>query len=131
MKAKNIHPFSLGHRIESAMKKKGINQKQLSELIGVSQPTIGRIIRDEHDPGVSIVKQIAFWLDIDLHYLITGVTYQGQKALSVHEPEPGYFAQKITQQDIEFFKEFLLLSESQKQVIFALISTLISAQKKP
>lgn len=111
------------------MQLKGITQKRLAELIGISRNTMGNIIRDEHDPGVNVVKQIAFWLDIDLHYLITGVTYQGQKALSVYEPEPGYFTQKITQQDIEFFKQFILLSESQKQAIFNLISTFISAKK--
>lgn len=53
-----------------------INQTELAKRVGVSRNTIGRIIRDEHDPGVSIVSKISEILQVDLIWLITGQAYE-------------------------------------------------------
>jgi len=74
---------TMGERIEHLLKREGMTQKILADLIKVSRNTMGRIIRNEHEPGVEKIRLIALNLKADLNWLITGQTFE-QRRESIH-----------------------------------------------
>lgn len=60
---------SLGKEIKKARIDKGLNQKALQKLTGISQKHISAIECDDVDPRWSMMKRLASALDLDLSTL--------------------------------------------------------------
>lgn len=57
---------SLGREIKKARIDKGLNQKDLQAITGISQKHISAIETDSVDPRWSMMKRLACALDLDL-----------------------------------------------------------------
>lgn len=74
----------LPYRLRHAMKVRGITQKKLEEMSGVSQPTISPLTRDPVPEGVTaaVICHLAKALNVSLNYLLMGA----EEALPVLPP---------------------------------------------
>lgn len=61
---------TLGRRIEVLLKKRGMNQKGLAELIGVTEATISRYVTGERLPKSAILANMATALHTTSDYLL-------------------------------------------------------------
>lgn len=57
----------------SLLIEKGIHQDDLADAIGVSMATISYYRNGKKEPRLSMIIKIANYLDVDCHYLMTGV----------------------------------------------------------
>lgn len=60
----------LGQRILSAIRTKGISQKELASIVGVTEAVISRYISGERDPKPEMVANIATALHTTSDYLL-------------------------------------------------------------
>lgn len=60
---------SVGERMISLRKQKGISQQELGDAIGVSQSSINRYEHDEKCPDVRILTRCADFFNVSLDYL--------------------------------------------------------------
>jgi len=58
------------HRLKAAMEKAGYNQKKLAMSTGISQPAIGRYIKNQRIPNSYQLQQIAHALHVSMDYLM-------------------------------------------------------------
>lgn len=58
-------------KIKEIRTEKGLTQKELSELSGVSSSYIGDLERNEKEPTISILCRIAKALEVDIKELFT------------------------------------------------------------
>ena len=64
---------SVNSRIMLIMKEKNLNKNSLSKLLGVSQPSISKIEREENAPSFKLLFEIlARFPDINPSWLMTG-----------------------------------------------------------
>ena len=63
--------MSIGQNIKNARKSKGLSQKQLGELLGVSQAAIGQFENEKSTPKIETIKKIATALDIPVSELVS------------------------------------------------------------
>ncbi len=63
--------MSIGQNIKNARKSKGLSQKQLGELLGVSQAAIGQFENEKSTPKIETIKKIAVALDIPVSELVS------------------------------------------------------------
>jgi transcriptional regulator with XRE-family HTH domain len=75
----------LGDRIKSKLKEKKISQKILAELIDIPQSTLSEIIKNKYNPNVNTVKLIAHFLEVDLNWLITGISAEDRAIEKLNE----------------------------------------------
>lgn len=57
-------------KLRKAMKSRHINQRELSELTGISRPAINRYLNCEREPGITTVRKIAIALDCNFSDLL-------------------------------------------------------------
>ena len=62
--------MSIGQNIKNARKSKGLSQKQLGELLGVSQAAIGQFENEKSTPKLETLEKIANALDVSVFELI-------------------------------------------------------------
>ena len=60
----------LGRRISEMLEKKGITQRELAEMIGVTRVSIARYIKGDRVPTAPVVENIARALDTTAYYLV-------------------------------------------------------------
>lgn len=60
-----IHPPTLIETIQLRMYEKGLNQKKLSELIGVSTSRVSEYLSGKAEPPLKVARTISKKLDID------------------------------------------------------------------
>lgn len=61
--SKEVHLREFGNRLYNVMARKGVTQNELSERIGIAQPTISAYISGRMNPSFYIVDKIAKALD--------------------------------------------------------------------
>lgn len=54
----------LGPKIAAALERRGKNQKQLAEEVGVQPPTISMLVRGKADPSLDLLRRIGEALDL-------------------------------------------------------------------
>lgn len=65
--------MTIGEKIRNIRKEKGLSQKQLGSLLGVSQQMIGQYENSPHEPKIETLRKIAAALDSKLSdFLETG-----------------------------------------------------------
>jgi transcriptional regulator with XRE-family HTH domain len=84
MKAKSGLLVSLGGRIRSLRKAKGLSQEALGERSGLNPKYIGQIERAETNPSVETLQRIAEGLGVDLSDLFAFLP--GKRRAQGHEP---------------------------------------------
>lgn len=56
--------------VKGAMKERGINQKELSRLTGITESSISRYLKGERTPRIDIIVNFAKALDLDINTLL-------------------------------------------------------------
>ena len=62
----------LGGRIAILLKQKNITQKDLAMMIGVTESALTRYIKNEREPKIEVLANLATALDTTVDYLTTG-----------------------------------------------------------
>lgn len=62
----------VGDRILTLVKEKKISQKDLALMIGVSESALSRYIKNEREPSIEVMANLATALDTTIDYLTTG-----------------------------------------------------------
>lgn len=78
---------SIGERIRAARKEAGLNQGELAQALGISQPTVANWESDVHNPRQQMLARIAQTLNASLGWLASG---DEQSALSASHPVTSY-----------------------------------------
>ena len=66
----------LGDRIALLLKKRGLSQKDLAMMIGVTESALTRYIKNEREPKIEVIANLATALDTTVDYLTTGATIE-------------------------------------------------------
>ena len=98
-------------RMREARKKKGLTQKQLGEMLGVSQSMIGQFESGKHAPRMDTVEKICKALDLDIlaDYAIPFDYDAENKAVYIY-PQIKEQAKRWNNQRIEAEKDILVQS---------------------
>ena len=67
----------IGNRIKKLMDKKGYKQKELASMVGVTETAMSRYLKNEREPKMEVVANLATALDTTTDYLISGVEPDG------------------------------------------------------
>ena len=62
----------LGDRISKLLKKSGYSQKELAQMCGVTEAAMCRYIKNEREPKIEVVANMATALNTTVEYLISG-----------------------------------------------------------
>ena len=63
----------MGERIAILLREKNISQKDLAMMIGVTESALTRYIKNEREPKIEVLANLATALDTTVDYLTTGV----------------------------------------------------------
>lgn len=64
----------IGNRIEKLLKISGYTQKELALMVGVTEAAMSRYIRNEREPKIEVVANLATALNTTSDYLISGTS---------------------------------------------------------
>ena len=62
----------IGERIASLLKNEGLSQKELAQLVGITEPALSRYIKGERQPKMEVIANLATALNTTSDYLISG-----------------------------------------------------------
>lgn len=62
----------IGERLLVLLKEKHITQKDLAAMVGVSESALSRYIKNEREPKIEVLANLATALDTTVDYLVTG-----------------------------------------------------------
>ena len=75
-------PMMWNEQVLDLMKKKGINQKQLSKMTGITESSISRYLNGDKSPRMDIVVNVAKALQVETDYFLKEED-KGQSAYNV------------------------------------------------
>lgn len=64
----------IGDRIEKLLKDSGYTQKELALMVGVTEAAMSRYVRNEREPKIEVVANLATALNTTTDYLINGTS---------------------------------------------------------
>ena len=106
--------MSIGENIKKIRKEKGITQKELGKMLGVSQSAIGQFENDKSNPKIETIVKIANALDVNVSCLINTDEYNNLIATQVEEKILNAYIEASTYEDIEEIKKPDLLKQRTK-----------------
>lgn len=62
----------IGDRILSLLKQSGYSQKELASMVGVTEAAMSRYLKNEREPKIEVVANLATALNTTVDYLIRG-----------------------------------------------------------
>ena len=62
----------IGDRIHSLLKQSGYSQKELASMVGVTEAAMSRYLKNEREPKIEVVANLATALNTTVDYLISG-----------------------------------------------------------
>lgn len=71
----------LGTRIKELRKKNNVTQKQLADLLQVSQQTVGSWEVNRAEPNTDILKQLSRTFDVSIDYLLGNESESNQREI--------------------------------------------------
>lgn len=80
--------MTLGNFIAQLRKENNLTQKQLSEMLGVSDKTVSHWEREESAPDISILPFLAQTLGVTVDELLAGERKESEEIKSAHTPIP-------------------------------------------
>ena len=105
--------MGIGRNIKNARKRKGLSQKQLGELLHVSQAAIGQFENEKSTPKLETVEKIATALSIPMSDLLE---------LGSNTPTPSY-------EDASFLERLHTLNDKGKEKAFAYLDDIAGNPK--
>ncbi len=67
---------TIGQRIKTLRKNRKVSQKQLSEMLEITQPNISDYERSKIVPTINVLLKLEKIFDADLHWLLCGKKYK-------------------------------------------------------
>ena len=64
----------IGNRIEKLLKASGYTQKELALMVGVTEAAMSRYLKNEREPKIEVVANLATALNTTSDYLISGTS---------------------------------------------------------
>jgi len=120
---------TIGQRIKHLREKKELTQKQLADLVGITEASLSRYENDLREPKAEIVSRIAKALNTTTDFL-----------LGLHISEEYKKKYNISKQEIKQYKDFIEhagaffmddeISEDDKEALFRDISELFWKSKE-
>ncbi|SCJ52740.1 HTH-type transcriptional regulator sinR [uncultured Eubacterium sp.] len=99
---------TIGERVKRLRKNKGLQQKDLAELMNINRLTITKIENGNHQGSFELIKKLSETLEVSADYLLTGERYEkehndglseeGQKLLKEYKE---YLNQKYPKKQFE------------------------------
>ncbi len=65
--------MTIGNRIAELMKKMGYTQKELANMIGVTEASMSRYLSNDREPKMEVIANLATALNTTTDYLISGI----------------------------------------------------------
>ena len=62
----------IGDRILELLKQSGYSQKELASMVGVTEAAMSRYLKNEREPKIEVVANLATALNTTVDYLISG-----------------------------------------------------------
>lgn len=62
----------IGGRILSLLKQSGYSQKELASMVGVTEAAMSRYLKNEREPKIEVVANLATALNTTIDYLVSG-----------------------------------------------------------
>lgn len=111
----------IGQNIKKARKEKGITQKKLGEILGVSQAAIGQFENEKSNPKIETLEKIASALEIPLALLLSAESEDMYDSMTSKEFELHQDMYCVSVLDDKFIKEimqcFAKLNDTGKQKV--------------
>lgn len=105
--------MAIGQNIKNARKRKGLSQKQLGELLHVSQAAIGQFESEKSTPKLETVEKIAVALNVPVSDLLE---------FRSNNPVPSY-------EDTSFLERLHTLNDMGKEKAFAYLEDIAGNPK--
>ena len=99
VKEREVKEMTFGERIVATRKEKGISQKALAELLGISPTRLNYWEKDKRFPPIPMLNRISEILEVDGDYLLgrtDAVSEQKEKAPTPAEAEAGEIEKWLT-----------------------------------
>ena len=61
-------------KVKDLMNKQGLNQKQLAEKSGITEPSVCRYLKGDRKPRLDVIVNFAKALNVDVEYLLDNET---------------------------------------------------------
>lgn len=125
----------LGDRIRKARLAKGLTQKQLAEMLNITDATVNRYERGIRKPDPEMLKAIADILNVSVDYLLGKTDIP-----NLHVPESYFQKYAVTKRDLTQYENFIQhvnaffmddkVAEEDKEKLFRDISELFWKAKE-
>ncbi|WP_455718021.1 helix-turn-helix domain-containing protein [Anaerosporobacter sp.] len=92
----------IGIKIKTIRKSKGLTQKQLGDILGISQALIGQYETGKRKPKVEQIARFAEALNVELNELTNQVTYNSEDYLNEYEGMIFLDPEKVNKQIEEY-----------------------------
>lgn len=111
--------MGIGENIRNNRKNKGLTQKELGLMIGISASTVTKYEKEDLEPNIETLQRIAEALGVSLHELITGESLLNESETltqSVNTENIDPHLQEITKELEEYFGKYVLTLMMTKNV---------------
>lgn len=88
------------NRVKEILEEKDMKQKDLAEIVGISEVSISRYLKGTHEPGKDILEKIANALDVSIDYLLGRkdfLTKEKPKEFQAYDPDALEIAQELAE----------------------------------
>lgn len=119
-------PF--GTVLRNLRKRNDMTQKQLSEIIGVSESTIGMYERCQREPDFETLEAIADYFNVDMDYL-TGRT-EIERQYTFVPPSPPAPAMELTPEEAQLVDDYRDADEMSRKNATLILHTSAEANRK-
>lgn len=111
----------IGEKLKELLKQRGMKQSELATMIGVSKQTINSIItRNNKAVDFSTMEKIADALDVPIEYF-----FDREPRSAKEQP---FITERLSDKELEFIRDFSVLTPSNRRILFALSKILLQEQ---
>lgn len=101
-------------RLKELRNQKGIYQKELAEVLGVSRPTITQYEQGKRNPDTDMLNKIADYFEVSVDYLL-GRTNKKNEMAKLEKIAPKGTLELLNEEELEFLLE--IANDNQRQVL--------------
>lgn len=109
--------ISLGERLKSLIKEKGLEQQEIAAILGIKPPTFSGYVINKREPSLERLKQFAVYFAVSIDYLL-GYS-------DIRDPYLGHFPDEINvfvrdpenKKYLELAKDLKLKTDTNRQAI--------------
>lgn len=122
--------MSFGERLRLLRKEKGVTQKNLGKVMGITDQAISHYEKGKRFPDTKMIRKLADYFNVSTDYLLGNsyekITVEGLKEELAADPEFKNFMDKISERDDlqELFKETKDLTPDEVKQLIRVIKAL-------